>query len=106
MKQEWQGLISNYLESRQNLRCVVVIVDIRHAMKVQDYELIDWLRNKEIGHLVVYTKIDKLGRNQCARQARQLDGALQIDKQERFLFSAKTGEGKENLLVRLDQLLL
>jgi len=105
MQQEWQGLIGGYLENRRNLRCVVVIVDIRHAMKVQDYELLDWLRKKDIGHLVVYTKIDKLSRNQCAMQARQLDSSLQLDKQERLLFSAKTGEGKENLLARLDQLL-
>ncbi len=48
MQQEWQGLIGSYLENRRNLRCVVVIVDIRHAMKVQDYELIDWLRSKRI----------------------------------------------------------
>jgi len=105
MRQEWRGLIGNYLENRRNLRCVVVIVDIRHAMKVADYELIDWLRSKNIGHLVVYTKIDKLSRSQCARQAQQLDRALQIDKEGRLLFSAKTGEGKENLLDRLDQLL-
>ena len=106
MKQEWQGLIGSYLENRRSLRCVVVIVDIRHAMKVQDYELIDWLRSKGIGHLVVYTKIDKLSRNQCARQAQQLDSSLQVNKEDRLLFSAKTGEGKENLLARLDQLLL
>lgn len=105
MKQEWRGLISSYLENRRNLRCVVVIVDIRHAMKVQDYELIDWLRSKNINYLVVYTKIDKLSRNQCAAQVRQLDSSLQLDRGERLLFSAKTGEGKENLLARLDQLL-
>ena len=84
---------------------MVVIVDIRHAMKVQDYELIDWLRGRGINHLVVYTKTDKLSRNQCAAQVRQLDGSLQLDKEGRLLFSAKTGEGKENLLSRLDQLL-
>jgi GTP-binding protein len=106
MKQEWQGLIGSYLENRQSLRCVVVIVDVRHAMKVLDYELIDWLRSKGISHLVVYTKIDKLSRNQCARQAQILDSSLRIDKKDRLLFSAKTGEGKENLLARLDQLLL
>jgi GTP-binding protein len=105
MQQEWQGLITGYLETRQCLRCVVVIIDIRHAMKVQDLELLGWLRSKNIPFLVVYTKIDKLSRNQCARQASLLDSSLQIRKDDRFLFSSKTGEGKENLLARLDQML-
>ena len=106
MQQEWQGLIGGYLGNRQTLRCVVVIVDIRHAMKVQDLELLDWLRSKNIPQLVVYTKTDKLSRNECMRQAALLDASLQIKKDERVLFSSVKGEGKENLLARLDQMLL
>jgi len=105
MQQEWQGLIGGYLETRPTLRCVVVIVDIRHAMKVQDLELLDWLRSKDIPHLVVYTKIDKLSRNQCTKQAALLDASLQVEKKDRVLFSAVKGEGKEILLARLDQML-
>jgi len=105
MQQEWQGLIGGYLETRPTLRCVVVIVDIRHAMKVQDLELLDWLRSKDIPHLVVYTKIDKLSRNQCAKQAALLDASLQVEKKDRVLFSAVKGAGKEILLARLDQML-
>jgi len=104
-QQGWQGLITGYLETRKNLRCIVVIIDIRHAMKIQDLELLGWLRNKKIPFLAVYTKIDKLSRNQCAKQASLLDSSLQIRKDDRFLFSSKTGEGKENLLARLDQML-
>ncbi|MBU0682644.1 MAG: ribosome biogenesis GTP-binding protein YihA/YsxC [Proteobacteria bacterium] len=105
LKNDWQGLISSYLTSRVSLRCVVVIIDIRHALKDNDLELVTWLRSEGVPHLVVYTKIDKLKRGQQMSQAALLDAGLGIQPSERLLFSAKSGEGKENLISRLDQFL-
>ncbi|MEN8256914.1 MAG: ribosome biogenesis GTP-binding protein YihA/YsxC [Thermodesulfobacteriota bacterium] len=105
LKNDWQGLISSYLTSRSSLYCVVVIIDIRHELKALDLELVTWLRSEGIPHLVVYTKIDKLKRSQQQRQAALLDSGLGIRAEERVLFSAKNGEGKENLISMLDQFL-
>lgn len=105
LKNDWQGLISSYLVSRLSLRCVVVIVDIRHELKDLDLELVTWLRSEGIPHLVVYTKIDKLKRGPQLQQAALLDAGLGIRAGERVLFSAKSGEGKENLISMLDQFL-
>ncbi len=102
----WQALISGYLEARATLRCVVVIVDLRHEPKELDRMLIDWLRAKGIFHLLVYTKMDKLSRNEQAKQARLLDAGFGVAAGDRLLFSAKTGEGREALLERLDDLLM
>lgn len=103
MLAEWQELITAYLLSRGTLKCVVVIIDLRHALKAQDRELIQWLQNEGIPFLPVYTKRDKLKRNQQQKQAASLDAALNITAKSRILFSAKTGEGKDSLLARLDQ---
>ncbi len=101
LQDEWQGLIGDYLLSRATLRCVVVLIDIRHALKVQDRELVEWLRGNGRPFLIVYTKRDKLSANQQARQAGILDAALGLARDERVLFSAKTGAGKEELLSAL-----
>lgn len=105
LKNDWQGLISSYLVSRVSLRCVVVIIDVRHELKDLDLDLVSWLRSQGIPHLVVYTKIDKLKRGQQLLQATLLDAGLGIRPEERCLFSAKTGEGRENLISLLDQFL-
>lgn len=105
LKNDWQGLISSYLTSRLSLCCVVVIIDIRHELKELDLNLVSWLRSEGVPHLIVYTKIDKLKRGQQQRQAALLDSGLGIRAEERILFSAKSGEGKENLISRLDQFL-
>ena len=103
VQQQWQQLITGYLETRSTLRCVVVIVDLRHAMKILDLELVTWLRNMGIPFLLVYTKQDKLSRNERTKNAGLLDAGLKVGEADRVLFSAKTGEGKEKLLVKLDR---
>ncbi len=98
---EWEQLISSYLLSRETLACVVVIIDLRHALKNQDRELVDWLRFNDITALPIYTKADKLSKNKQLKHAAALDAALTIGADERLLFSAKTGLGCEELRNRL-----
>ncbi len=104
MKGLWQQLIADYIETRQSLRCVVVILDIRHPLKSLDFELISWLREINVPALPVYTKIDKIARGQRLRHAAALDAGLGISPDQRLLFSAKTGEGKDELIIRLEDL--
>lgn len=97
----WEQLISSYLLNRESLACVVVIIDLRHELKHQDRELIDWLRFNNIVSLPVYTKADKLSKNKQQKHAAALDAALTIRPDERLLFSSKTGQGSEELRNRL-----
>jgi GTP-binding protein len=106
MKAAWQELITAYLETRENLKCVVVIVDLRHELKIADLQLVDWLRSNGIPFLLVYTKADKLSANQRSKNAAILDAGFGISESERLLFSAKTGMGSENILLALDSFLV
>jgi len=102
---EWQDLITVYLETRENLKCVVVIVDLRHELKISDLQLVDWLRGKGVPFLLVYTKADKLSANQRAKNCAVLDAGFGVNKAERLVFSAKTGMGRDKLLQSLDSFL-
>lgn len=100
-RQSWQGLIADYVETRATLACVVVIMDLRHELKALDRELIDWLRYLKKPYLPVYTKADKLSRNQQQKNAAILDAGLTLTADERIVFSAQTGQGLETLRQRL-----
>ncbi|MBM9602950.1 ribosome biogenesis GTP-binding protein YihA/YsxC [Desulfopila inferna] len=97
MQSSWGKLIAQYLEQRNSLRCVVVIIDLRHPPKNHDRQLLDWLRTEGIACLAVYTKADKLSGNQRSRNAALLDAGLGISATERILFSAKSGLGTDAL---------
>ena len=43
-RDRWNELIGGYLQSRQSLRGVVLIMDARHPLGVLDYQLLDWLK--------------------------------------------------------------
>lgn len=97
MQQGWQQLITDYLEQRTTLKCVVVIIDLRHEAKKQDTQLLMWLKQKGIRVIPVYTKADKLSGNKKMSHAKLLDAGHTIQAGERIIFSAKTGEGIDQL---------
>ena len=93
----WQGLITQYVETRPSLAGVVVIIDLRHELKSLDRDLIDWLRYLKKPFLPVYTKADKLSRNEQNKHAAIIDAGLTLRPDERIVFSSKTGQGLEQL---------
>ena len=97
MQNSWQSLITSYLEVRESLKCVVVIMDIRHEPKEQDTQLVQWLHEKSIPCLPVYTKIDKISGSVREKNAKLLDAGHGVKAQDRILFSAKTGQGRLEL---------
>jgi GTP-binding protein len=100
-RKSWQGLITEYVETRSSLACVIVIIDLRHELKSLDRELIDWLRYQHKTFLPVYTKADKLTRSNQLKNAAALDAGLTITAADRIVFSARTGLGIEALRSRI-----
>lgn len=101
MRSDWEKLITGYLENREALVCVVVIIDVRHELKEHDRNLIEWLRYYGLTFILVYTKADKLSGNKLKYNAAALDAALTVTPAQRILFSAKTGIGCEQLKTKL-----
>jgi GTP-binding protein len=98
MQAEWGTLIAAYLQSRKQLKCVVVIMDIRHEAKKQDSDLLNWLTISGIPVIGVYTKADKLSRSKMEKHARALDAGHGLNPDKRVLFSSKSGLGKDSLI--------
>jgi GTP-binding protein len=63
-KAAWKKMIHTYLEERQNLACVFVLVDSRHEPQKIDLEFMEWLGTEGIPFAIVFTKADKLGKTQ------------------------------------------
>ena len=60
MKQKWQKALGEYLQKRECLKGLVVLMDIRHPMKDLDQQLIYWAVESNIPVQVLLTKADKL----------------------------------------------
>ena len=62
IKEEWQKLMGRYLEQKDVLRGLVVIMDIRHPLKEFDLQMLDWCQHYGLPAHILLTKADKLKR--------------------------------------------
>jgi GTP-binding protein len=71
VKQEWQRSMSDYLQSRQSLRGVILLVDCRHPMKDFDRQMLEWSLHHGLPVHILLTKADKLKRGAAANSLQQ-----------------------------------
>ncbi|CUA87460.1 ribosome biogenesis GTP-binding protein YihA/YsxC [Pseudidiomarina woesei] len=60
VKEKWNLALSEYLQKRQSLRGLVLLMDIRHPYRDTDQDLLHWATDCGIPVLVLLTKADKL----------------------------------------------
>jgi GTP-binding protein len=104
LRATWGPMIETYLDSRENLRGIVHIMDLRHPPTTDDISLWSWLKEKKIPAVPILTKADKLPRakwNPLAQTAGQLLG---ISPAGLIVFSAQTRQGRNELLDRIKEL--
>ena len=104
VKKEWGPMIESYLSRRENLRGVVLILDIRRIPSDEDLQMLQWLRARGIPPLVVVTKCDKLSKNQRAKQVAVIAREIRMDAGELLLFSALSREGLDPIWARIGEL--
>ncbi|MGR6860313.1 ribosome biogenesis GTP-binding protein YihA/YsxC [Aliivibrio salmonicida] len=104
LKKKWQKSLGEYLQKRQCLKGLVVLMDIRHPMKDLDQQLIYWAVDQSIPVQVLLTKADKF--KSGARQTQVLKireaslefgGEVAVDA-----FSSLKGIGVDLLRAKLD----
>jgi len=61
-KEDFQKIIFSYLENRKSLMCLFVLLDCRHKAQKIDLDFMQWLGEKEIPFVMIFTKTDKLGK--------------------------------------------
>jgi len=95
VKKQWGPMMRTYLETRDNLRAVVFIFDIRRVPREEDIQMLDWLEEFAVPTIPVVTKIDKLARGQRDRHLKLIAEASGLPKDAFTLFSAHSREGTE-----------
>ena len=105
MSREWGILVGAYLESRESLAGVVVLMDIRHPLTELDQTLLDWCLAADVPVLAVLTKADKLARGRRGAALSEVRGRLSRrgDPAGAIAFSATKQIGHRELSDRLDR---
>ena len=95
-REKWGGMMETYFQTRNTLKAVLLITDIRHEPSKDDIQMYHFLKYFELPVIIVATKLDKIPKNKRSQHVKRSKEAFQMDPQDNLLpFSSETGEGKE-----------
>ncbi len=107
VKEKWGQMVERYLHTSRSLRCVFLLVDIRHEPTENDKVMMDWITANGYRPVIIATKLDKLKRSQVAGQVRLVRESLGLEKDALlFTFSAVTKQGRDEILDYIESLIV
>lgn len=77
MKRKWQRALGEYLQMRNCLKGLVVLMDIRHPLKDLDQQMVQWAVDVGTPVLILLTKADKLASGARKTQVTMVREAVQ-----------------------------
>jgi len=100
LKEHWRKVMARYFETRECLRGVVLVMDIRHPMREFDQQMLAWCESAGIPCHILLTKADKLKRGPAQsillKLRRDLPGIASIQ-----VFSSLKKTGLDELVDKL-----
>jgi GTP-binding protein len=104
VKQEWTKQLENYLQKRESLRGLILLMDVRHPLQAFDQQMLNWAITAGMSVHILLTKADKLkngpARSTLLQVQRQL--AIHGDSVTVQLFSALKHTGHKELMAVLN----
>ncbi|WP_066292750.1 ribosome biogenesis GTP-binding protein YihA/YsxC [Bacillus sp. FJAT-29937] len=95
-REAWGKMIETYLTSREQLKAVVQIVDLRHPPSQDDIMMYNFLKHYEIPCVIIATKADKVPKSKWQKHIKITKETLDLDPNDPLiLFSSETGQGKD-----------
>lgn len=103
----WGKVIENYLNVRQQLYLVMLLVDVRHEPTNADKMLYEWTKAAGLNYIVVATKADKLSRSQVNANVKMISEKLGLPEGRKvFPVSAETKKGIPELWDEIDTFIM
>lgn len=95
--QTWSEAIDRYLNDRETLKLILLLIDSRREIGEEDRKIADWAESKNIPVLLVFTKTDKLSRSEKQKLLNMHPQAI--------LYSTTTKDGRYNVEKRIAEIL-
>ena len=107
VRDRWRKMISDYLQLRENLQIVFVLIDSRLEPQKIDLEFINSLGEREIPFALIFTKADKISGGKVQGNMQRMKNALSEQWEEMPLMiatSAETCYGKDRVLNLIEEI--
>lgn len=101
---KWGTMMEEYFETRESLRAVILMTDLRHRPTNDDIQMYEYLKYLQLPVIIIATKLDKVLKNKRTSFIKRTMEVMNPDPNDYIVpFSAETGEGKDELWSLLKQ---
>ena len=105
-KAKWGKMIERYLHTSKQIKCIFLLIDIRHEPGKNDKQMYDWILHNGYQPVIIATKLDKLKTSQVAKCVKIVREGLGLPKEGVLIpFSSQTKQGKEEIYDFIENLL-
>ncbi len=101
-QEKWRVMIDKYLNMRQQLKGIMVLVDIRHPADPKDKAMLEMLSLRNIDYCVIATKADKIPKTKVKATAQQLAKQLNLGDKDMLITSSEKNIGIEDVLAWIE----
>jgi len=101
-QEKWRIMIDKYLSIRQQLKGIIVLVDIRHPADPKDKTMLEMLKLRNIDFCVVATKSDKIPKNRVKNTVLQLAKQLNLGDRQIIATSSDKNIGIEDVIAWIE----
>ena len=103
-KLRWQATLGKYLETRQSLQGLMLMMDCRHPLKEFDLQMLQWAQAAELPVHILLTKADKLSKSAAGSTLQQVRNSLKKASSHATaqLFSSLNKNGRDQAIEKLD----
>ena len=98
IKAKWGKMIEDYLHKSKEIRCVFLLVDIRHEPGNNDKIMYKWILDHGYEPVIIATKLDKIKRSQVQKNLKLIREKLDLVPGTTMIpFSAQTKQGRDEI---------
>ncbi len=102
----WSKMIEEYLQKREELKAIILLIDIRHEPGKNDVMMYEWLKHYGYDIIIAATKSDKLNRSQIPKQLSVIRKTLGLSAGDVLIpFSGEKKTGVDELWAEMERFL-
>ena len=104
-KEKWAKTLDSFFKDKENIAHVFMLVDSRHDPTADDVQMLEYLHYHILPFTVVLTKADKLSKMKVKEHKKAIAADLYLGENNLIATSSETGYGKEEVLVKIAQVI-
>ena len=104
-KAKWAKTLDAFFAKKERIAHVFLLSDIRRDPSEDDFTMVEFLNYHVIPFTVIATKSDKLSRMKAKERVRAVANAYGLGEGNVLAVSGTTGDGKEELLKKISDIL-